>query len=110
MLGHSSATMTIDTYGHLFENRLDEVADALDAARITVRSRALSGGPETPPAGAGAQPPSPAVAPVLPKERLVDLDTHRSQRKTAGQTAFESGTPGRIRTYASASGGRRSIP
>ena len=33
MLGHASATMTMDTYGHLFENRLDEVADALDRAR-----------------------------------------------------------------------------
>jgi integrase len=25
MLGHASATMTLDTYGHLFEDRLDEV-------------------------------------------------------------------------------------
>jgi hypothetical protein len=33
MLGHASATMTMDTYGHLFDNRLDEVADALDRAR-----------------------------------------------------------------------------
>lgn len=33
MLGHSSATMTLDTYGHLFEDRLDEVAFAMDAAR-----------------------------------------------------------------------------
>jgi integrase len=33
MLGHASATMTMDTYGHLFENRLDEVADALHRAR-----------------------------------------------------------------------------
>lgn len=32
MLGHKSATMTLDLYGHLFENRLDEVADRLDAA------------------------------------------------------------------------------
>ena len=32
MLGHGSATMTLDTYGHLFENRLDEVADAMDLA------------------------------------------------------------------------------
>ena len=37
MLGHSSATMTMDTYGHLFETRLDEVAEALDAARILAR-------------------------------------------------------------------------
>jgi hypothetical protein len=33
MLGHTSATMTLDLYGHLFENQLDEVADAMDAAR-----------------------------------------------------------------------------
>lgn len=33
MLGHKSATMTLDLYGHLFEDRLDVVADAMDAAR-----------------------------------------------------------------------------
>jgi site-specific recombinase XerC len=33
MLGHSSTAMTMDVYGHLFSDRLDEVADALDAAR-----------------------------------------------------------------------------
>jgi integrase len=32
MLGHKSATMTLDLYGHLFDDRLDEVADALDQA------------------------------------------------------------------------------
>jgi hypothetical protein len=31
MLGHKSATMTLD--GHLFGDRLDIVADAMDAAR-----------------------------------------------------------------------------
>jgi integrase len=37
MLGHKSATMTLDLYGHLFDDRLDEVADALDrAARTTL--------------------------------------------------------------------------
>ncbi len=39
MLGHSSATMTLDTYGHLFEDRLDEVGDALDRAREAARQR-----------------------------------------------------------------------
>jgi hypothetical protein len=38
-LGHSSATMTLDTYGHLFEDRLDEVGSALDAAREAARAR-----------------------------------------------------------------------
>lgn len=33
MLGHKSATMTLDLYGHLFEDQLDEVADAMDSAR-----------------------------------------------------------------------------
>jgi hypothetical protein len=33
MLGHSSAAITMDVYGHLFNDRLDEVADALDDAR-----------------------------------------------------------------------------
>jgi integrase len=30
MLGHKSATMTWDLYGHLFPNRLQEVAEVLD--------------------------------------------------------------------------------
>jgi integrase len=32
MLGHKSATMTLDLYGHLFDDRLDDVADRLDVA------------------------------------------------------------------------------
>ena len=32
MLGHKSAVMTMDSYGHLYGDRLDEVADALDVA------------------------------------------------------------------------------
>ena len=39
MLGHASATMTLDTYGHLFEDRLDEVAAAMDAARAAERTK-----------------------------------------------------------------------
>jgi integrase len=35
MLGHKSATMTPDQYGHLFGDRLDVVADAMDAARTS---------------------------------------------------------------------------
>ena len=31
MLGHASAAMTLDVYGHLFEESLDQVADRLDA-------------------------------------------------------------------------------
>lgn len=43
MLGHKSAVMTLDQYGHLFGDRLDivaDVADAMDAARTS----ALAGG------------------------------------------------------------------
>jgi integrase len=36
MLGHKSATMTLDLYGHLFA----EVADAMDAARTSAQDRA----------------------------------------------------------------------
>jgi len=32
MLGHASATLTLDRYGHLFGDDLDAVADRLDAA------------------------------------------------------------------------------
>ncbi|WP_397517365.1 tyrosine-type recombinase/integrase [Rhodococcus sp. BP22] len=32
MLGHKSATLTFDLYGHLYADDLDSVADALDRA------------------------------------------------------------------------------
>ena len=32
MLGHKTATMTLDLYGHLYPDRLDDVAERLDAA------------------------------------------------------------------------------
>ena len=38
MLGHKSATMTLDLYGHLFGDRLDVVADAMDSARTSALS------------------------------------------------------------------------
>lgn len=34
MLGHASASMTLDIYGHLFPDRLDEVADTLNHRRM----------------------------------------------------------------------------
>jgi hypothetical protein len=40
MLGHKSATMTLDLYGHLLADQLDQVADAMDAARRSVQDRA----------------------------------------------------------------------
>ena len=33
MLAHASAAMTLDTYGHLLEGRLDKVGNAIDLAR-----------------------------------------------------------------------------
>jgi len=48
MLGHKSAVMTLDQCGHLFGDRLDMVADAMDAARTS----ALAGGH---PVGTGAE-------------------------------------------------------
>ena len=32
MLGHKTATLTLDLYGHLFPDRLDDLADRIDAA------------------------------------------------------------------------------
>ncbi|MCH7231162.1 site-specific integrase [Glycomyces sp. L485] len=36
MLGHADATETLNTYGHLLPDRLDEVSDRMDAARLKV--------------------------------------------------------------------------
>jgi hypothetical protein len=33
MMGHASATMTWDRYGHLYDGDLDSVAERLDSAR-----------------------------------------------------------------------------
>ena len=35
-MGHSSIRVTLDLYGHLFPDQLDEVADRLDAAARAV--------------------------------------------------------------------------
>ena len=106
MLGHASGAMTMDTYGHLFENRLDEVADALDRAReqsATDESLWITTAEK-------GQNLSPRVAPALPEGQVIDLNRYRSKRVSAGQTGNDGGAPGRIRTYAPASGGRCSIP
>lgn len=42
MLGHRDASMTLDVYGHLWPDRLDEVADAMDAARDRELARAAT--------------------------------------------------------------------
>jgi len=64
MLGHKSATMTLDLYGHLFPDQLDEVADLMDAAarshvyplctrRPSDADSDKSGSAHTPPRSAG---------------------------------------------------------
>jgi integrase len=40
MLGHKTATLTLDTYGHLWPDRLDEVSDSLDLQRTKVLKKA----------------------------------------------------------------------
>jgi integrase len=39
MLGHASATLTLDRYGHLFGYELDAVAEHIDAARTRAFSK-----------------------------------------------------------------------
>ena len=38
MLGHKSATVTLDQYGHLFGDDLDTIADRLDVQARTART------------------------------------------------------------------------
>ena len=42
MLGHAKPSMTLDTYGHLWPDRLDEVADVIDARRTEQVARTLA--------------------------------------------------------------------
>jgi len=98
MLGHASATMTLDTYGHLFGDRLDEVGSAMDAARRTSQERraALRAGVAV--ARVLPQPSSPGTekgpCPALPQVRIPCLTR----------------TPDGIRTRATALRGRRARP
>ncbi len=86
MLGHKSATMTLDLYGHLFESRIDEVADALDKAAWI-----------------------PDVAPAWPQGNIADLEAAR-QRRAARQTSGRQAVPpARIELATPGLGVRRSI-
>ena len=60
MLGHSSAAMTMDIYGHLSSGCLDEVADALDTARSEAARSAVANAQNH-------------VAKVVPNADVVDL-------------------------------------
>jgi integrase len=55
MLGHMNATMTLDLYGHLFSDQLDEVADRLDAAARAADVHPLSASAEVVPIGPGGE-------------------------------------------------------
>jgi integrase len=41
LLGHDSATMTLDTYGHLFSDDLTQVAKSLDTAAVRATRKSL---------------------------------------------------------------------
>ena len=99
MLGHGSATMTLDTYGHLFENRLDEVAEAMDLARTSERQRTAPSVPAELP-----------VARVLPDGQPGEQLSRLLELISAGQETLLSGTPNGIRTRATAVKGRRPRP
>jgi hypothetical protein len=81
MLGHSSATMTLDTYGHLFGDRLDEVATAMDAARAAAQQRR------------NALHALPRVAPVLPEPDFAGDAEGPPSSVSAGQSPFSEWYP-----------------
>ena len=59
LLGHKSAVLTLDRYGHLFPDDLDVVATAFDSAaegRTSERKQAPSKGVLTSVAGTGFEP------------------------------------------------------
>jgi hypothetical protein len=76
MLGHASATMTLDTYGHLFDDRLDEVGDAMDRARDAARTRRQRANV------------LPRVAPALPRPDFDGNDEAAPDSVSAGQDRF----------------------
>jgi len=81
MLGHASATMTLDTYGHLFEDRLDEVGEAMDRARDAARMRH------------NGQSLLPRVAPALPRPDLGRKGEAAPDSVSAGQDRFSEWYP-----------------
>ncbi len=102
MLGHASATMTLDTYGHLFEDRLDEVAAAMDAARTVERAKRDE-------ADSAAKALS-AVANLLPIASEPRDGEGLLTRVSAVQETLHHRSPDGIRTRATALRGRRARP
>ena len=87
MLGHGSATMTLDTYGHLFEDRLDEVGEAMGRARDAARERRTR-------LHIVAQA-DPAVAPVLPQPESAGITEEAPPSVSAGQGRNSTAYPQR---------------
>ena len=85
MLGHSSATMTLDTYGHLFEDRLDEVGDAMDRARDAACRTRLHVIAQA----------DPAVAPALPQPESAGNAEKAISNVSAGQGLNSTAHPQR---------------
>jgi len=83
LFGPAFVTMTMDVYGHLFESRLDEVADALDRAR----AQSEVDEDQWTTAAEGGQVP-------CPSERLRgELPASRSRRGRGGPAATRSTAP-----------------
>jgi hypothetical protein len=106
MLGHASAAMTLDTYGHLFEDRLDEVSAAMEAARDSERQQTINSAHEGPIASITEIPASFS----RPNGVESPNDENPLIRISAGREAFSMSTPDRIRTGATALRGRRARP
>ena len=81
MLGHASATMTLDTYGHLFEDRLDEVGEAMDRAWDAARRRRTG------------EVLLPRVAPALPRPDFGPNEEAVPDSVSAGQDRFSDWYP-----------------
>ncbi len=77
--------MTLDTYGHLFEDRLDEVGDAMDRARTAARER------RTQLCLVAAK--DPGVAPVLPQPDSAGNGEGAPPSVSAGQDPFSGSVP-----------------
>jgi hypothetical protein len=98
MLGHSSATMTLDTYGHRIDDRLDEVGAAMDAARAASQARRNTAFL------------LPRVALVLPEPEFEEMTKDPCPAFLLVRGPFRLCTPDRIRTGATALRGRRARP
>jgi len=75
-LGHASAAMTLDLYGHLYEDDLDTLSDALDRRYITATTP-----PQTHPQPRSNNSPAPYRAPSAPggTAAVLPIDAHAAK-------------------------------